>query len=46
MHFDVVLLSQIQFAFVVSFLIIFPSFTIGLATWATPFRGKLKFATS
>jgi hypothetical protein len=33
MHFDVVLLSRIQFAFVVSFHIIFPSFTIGLAAW-------------
>jgi hypothetical protein len=31
MDFDPVLLSRVQFAFVVSFHIIFPSFTIGLA---------------
>lgn len=30
---DVVLLSRIQFAFVVTFHIIFPAFTIGLAAW-------------
>lgn len=30
---DPVLLSRIQFAFVVSFHIIFPAFTIGLASW-------------
>jgi hypothetical protein len=29
------LLSRIQFAFIVSFHIIFPSFTIGLAPWLT-----------
>ncbi len=33
MEFDPVLLSRIQFAFTVSFHIIFPSFTIGLASW-------------
>ncbi|NCC22195.1 MAG: cytochrome ubiquinol oxidase subunit I [Alphaproteobacteria bacterium] len=33
MDFDPVLLSRIQFAFTVSFHIIFPSFTIGLASW-------------
>jgi cytochrome d ubiquinol oxidase subunit I len=33
MEWDVVLLSRIQFAFTVSFHIIFPSFTIGLAAW-------------
>lgn len=32
---DPVLLSRIQFAFVVSFHIIFPAFTIGLAAWLT-----------
>jgi len=32
MDFDPILLSRIQFAFRVSFHIIFPSFTIGLAT--------------
>jgi cytochrome d ubiquinol oxidase subunit I len=31
--FDPVLLARIQFAFTVSFHIIFPSFTIGLASW-------------
>lgn len=33
MEFDPVLLSRIQFAFTVSFHIIFPSLTIGLASW-------------
>jgi cytochrome bd ubiquinol oxidase subunit I len=33
MELDPVLLSRIQFAFVVSFHIIFPAFTIGLAAW-------------
>ena len=32
-HFDPVLLSRIQFAFVIAFHILFPSFTIGLASW-------------
>jgi cytochrome d ubiquinol oxidase subunit I len=31
--FDAELLSRIQFAFVISFHIIFPAFTIGLAAW-------------
>ena len=33
MDFDPVFLSRVQFAFVVSFHIIFPAFTIGLAAW-------------
>ena len=33
MDFDPVILSRIQFAFVISFHIIFPSFTIGVAAW-------------
>ena len=33
MEFDALMLSRIQFAFTVSFHIIFPSFTIGLASW-------------
>ncbi len=33
MDLDPVLLSRIQFAFVISFHIIFPAFTIGLAAW-------------
>lgn len=32
-HLDPVLLSRLQFAFVVSFHIVFPAFTIGLASW-------------
>ena len=44
MHFDVVLLSRLQFAFVVSFHIIFPSFTIGLAAWLATIEG-MRFAT-
>jgi len=38
------LLSRVQFAFTVSFHIIFPSFTIGLAAWLTVFKA-LDFAT-
>ncbi len=30
------LLSRIQFAFTISFHIIFPAFTVGLAAWLTP----------
>src|SRR5271170_5653598 len=39
MDFDPVLLSRIQFAFVVSFHIIFPAFTIGLAAWLATIEG-------
>src|SRR5438552_2918533 len=39
MDFDPVLLSRIQFAFVVSFHIIFPAFTIGLAAWLATIDG-------
>ena len=35
MHFTALLLSRLQFAFTVSFHIIFPSFSIGLAAWLT-----------
>ncbi len=31
MDFDAVLLSRLQFAFVVAFHVLFPSFTIGIA---------------
>jgi bd-type cytochrome oxidase subunit I len=33
MELDPVFLSRLQFAFVISFHIIFPAFTIGLAAW-------------
>lgn len=36
---DAVLLSRIQFAFVVSFHIVWPSFTIGLAAWLATIEG-------
>jgi cytochrome d ubiquinol oxidase subunit I len=36
---DPVILSRIQFAFVVSFHIIFPAFTIGLAAWLATIEG-------
>jgi cytochrome d ubiquinol oxidase subunit I len=36
---DVVLLSRLQFAFVVTFHIIFPSYTIGLAAWLATIEG-------
>lgn len=39
MDFDPVFLSRIQFAFVVTFHIIFPSFTIGLAAWLAAIEG-------
>jgi cytochrome d ubiquinol oxidase subunit I len=39
MDLDPVLLSRIQFAFVVSFHIIFPAFTIGLAAWLAVLEG-------
>jgi cytochrome d ubiquinol oxidase subunit I len=39
MELDPVFLSRVQFAFVVSFHIIFPSFTIGLAAWLATIEG-------
>ncbi len=33
MEFDALILSRIQFAFTIAFHIIFPSFTIGLASY-------------
>ena len=39
MDLDPVILSRIQFAFVVSFHIIFPAFTIGLAAWLATVEG-------
>lgn len=39
MEFDPLLLSRIQFAFTVSFHIIFPAFTIGLASWLMVVEG-------
>lgn len=38
-NFDPSILSRIQFAFTVSFHIIFPSFTIGLASWLVVLEG-------
>ena len=42
MEFDPVFLSRLQFAFVISFHIIFPAFTIGLAAWKPDDVVKLK----
>jgi cytochrome bd ubiquinol oxidase subunit I len=39
MHFTAPLLSRLQFAFTISFHIIFPSFTIGLGAWLTILAG-------
>ena len=39
MDLDAVLLSRFQFAFVIAFHIIFPSFTIGLAAWLATIEG-------
>jgi cytochrome d ubiquinol oxidase subunit I len=43
MDLDPVILSRIQFAFVVSFHIIFPAFTIGLAAWLATIEGARLF---
>lgn len=39
MEFDPLLLSRIQFAFTISFHILFPAFTIGLASWLAVLEG-------
>jgi cytochrome bd ubiquinol oxidase subunit I len=44
MDFDPVFLSRLQFGFVISFHIIFPSFTIGLAAWLATIEG-MRLAT-
>ncbi len=44
MDIDATLLSRIQFGFVVTFHIIFPSFTIGLAAWLATIEG-MRLAT-
>jgi cytochrome bd ubiquinol oxidase subunit I len=44
MEFDPVFLSRLQFGFVISFHIIFPSFTIGLAAWLATIEG-MRLAT-
>jgi cytochrome bd-type quinol oxidase subunit 1 len=36
---DPIFLSRVQFGFVISFHIIFPSFTIGLAAWLATIEG-------
>ena len=43
MDLDPVILSRIQFGFVISFHIIFPAFTIGLAAWLTTLEGMRLF---
>ena len=43
MQLDPVILSRIQFAFVISFHIIFPAFTIGLAAWLATIEGARLF---
>ena len=43
MELDPVLLSRVQFAFVISFHIIFPAFTIGLAAWLATIEGMHLF---
>ena len=44
MDLDPVFLSRIQFAFVISFHIIFPAFTMGLAAWLATIEG-MRLAT-
>jgi cytochrome d ubiquinol oxidase subunit I len=44
MDLDAVMLSRLQFAFVVTFHIIFPSFTIGIAAWLATIEG-MRLAT-
>ena len=41
MELDAVLLARIQFAFTISFHIIFPTFTIGLSAWIATLEGHL-----
>ena len=41
MDLDPVFLSRLQFAFLISFHIIFPSFTIGLAAWLATIEGTV-----
>ena len=43
MELDPVILSRLQFAFVVTFHIIFPAFTIGLAAWLATIEGARLF---
>lgn len=43
MEVSALMLSRIQFAFTVSFHIIFPSLTIGLAAWLTLLEGMYQF---
>ncbi|CAN7229368.1 cytochrome ubiquinol oxidase subunit I [Rhizobium leguminosarum] len=43
MELDPVVLSRIQFAFVISFHIIFPAFTMGLAAWLATIEGMRLF---
>ena len=43
MELDPVMLSRIQFAFVISFHIIFPAFTMGLAAWLATIEGMRLF---
>jgi cytochrome bd ubiquinol oxidase subunit I len=43
MELDPVILSRIQFGFVISFHIIFPAFTIGLAAWLATIEGVRLF---
>jgi cytochrome bd ubiquinol oxidase subunit I len=43
MELDPVILSRIQFAFVISFHIIFPAFTMGLAAWLATIEGVRLF---
>jgi cytochrome bd ubiquinol oxidase subunit I len=45
MNITALFLSRLQFAFTVSFHIIFPSFTIGLAAWLCVLEG-MHFVTS
>jgi len=43
---DPILLSRIQFAFVITFHIIFPSFTIGLAAWLAVIEARFQATKS
>jgi cytochrome bd ubiquinol oxidase subunit I len=43
MELDPLILSRIQFAFVISFHIIFPAFTLGLAAWLATIEGARLF---
>ena len=46
MELDPVIISRMQFAFTITFHIVFPAFTIGLAAWITTLQGMWLFTSN